>query len=135
MRKILDLNFSWKFSETFSEEMIRPGFDDSSFEKVDIPHTNKELPYNYFDEASFQFVSCYRKIFRVPQEAFEGKKHIFISFEGAANYSKVYLNGEFIAYSFYITYIFNASRYQTANVTKRVYQGVALFLTNSVNFG
>ena len=81
MRKITDLNFGWKYSETFSEEMIKPGFDDSSFEKVDIPHTNKELPYNYFDESSFQFVSCYRKVFRVPAEGFEGKKHIFISFE------------------------------------------------------
>lgn len=96
MRKILDLNFGWKFCESFSENMIKPGFDDSAFEKIDIPHTNKELPYNYFDESSFQFVSCYRKIFRVPAEAFEGNKHVFISFEGAANYAKVYLNGEFV---------------------------------------
>lgn len=96
MRKVTDLNFGWKYSETFSEEMIKSGYDDSSFVKVDIPHTNKELPYNYFSEEEFQFVSCYRKNFRVPKEGFEGNKHIFITFEGAANYAKVYLNGEYI---------------------------------------
>ena len=79
--------------ETFTEEMIKPGFDDGDFVKVQIPHTNKELPYNYFDEKIFQFVSCYRKTFRLPKDAFTGKKHIFITFEGAANYAKVYLNG------------------------------------------
>lgn len=96
MRKVTDLNFGWKYSETFSEEMIKSGYDDSSFVKVDIPHTNKELPYNYFSEEEFQFVSCYRKNFRVPKEGFEENKHIFITFEGAANYAKVYLNGEYI---------------------------------------
>ncbi len=96
MRKVIDLNFNWKYSEAFSEEMIKPGFDDTGFAEVNIPHTNKELAYNYFDEKIYQFVSCYRKSFRLPKEAFEGKKHIFITFEGAANYAKVYLNGEYI---------------------------------------
>ena len=54
MRKFIDLNFNWKFTESFTEEMTKPSFDDSSFEKVDIPHTVKELPYNYFDEKSYQ---------------------------------------------------------------------------------
>lgn len=96
MRKVIDLNFNWKYSEVFSEDMIKPGFDDTGFAEVNIPHTNKELPYNYFDESIYQFVSCYRKIFRLPKAAFEGKKKIFITFEGAANYAKVYLNGEYI---------------------------------------
>ena len=96
MRKVIDLNFDWKYSETFTEEMIKPGFDDGDFVRVQIPHTNKELPYNYFDEKIFQFVSCYRKNFRLPKDAFTGNKKLFITFEGAANFAKVYLNGEFI---------------------------------------
>ena len=96
MRQTLDLNFAWKFNEAFSEEMIKPGYDDAGFQTVDIPHTNKELPYNYFDESIFQFVSCYRKNFRLPKDAYNANKHIFLTFEGAANYSKVYLNGELI---------------------------------------
>ena len=95
MRKTIDLNFGWKYSESFTEEMIKPSYKDSDFRVVDIPHTCKEIPYNYFDEEMYQFVSCYRKIFRISEEEQAGKR-IFITFEGAANYSKVYLNGEFI---------------------------------------
>ncbi len=95
MRKTIDLNFGWKYSESFTEEMIKPSYKDSDFQTVDIPHTCKEIPYNYFDEEMYQFVSCYRKIFRISEDEQAGKR-IFITFEGAANYSKVYLNGEFI---------------------------------------
>ena len=80
MRKFIDLNFNWKFTESFTEEMTKPSFDDSSFEKVDIPHTVKELPYNYFDEKSYQFISCYRKQFKLPSEAFQNDRRIFINF-------------------------------------------------------
>lgn len=96
MYKQIGLNFNWRYSETFSEDMIKAGYDDGAFEVVDIPHANKELPYNYFDERSFQFVSCYRKKFTLPAYAFENGRRIFLNFEGAANYSKVYLNGKFI---------------------------------------
>ncbi len=95
MRKTIDLNFGWKYSESFTEDMIKPSYKDSDFQTVDIPHTCKEIPYNYFDEEMFQFVSCYRKIFRISENEQAGKR-IFITFEGAANYSRVYLNGEFL---------------------------------------
>lgn len=96
MYKTIGLNFDWRYSENFTSDMITADFNDSSFVSVDIPHTNKELPYNYFDERCYQFISCYRKKFTVPSFAFENNRRIFISFEGAANYSKVYINGEFI---------------------------------------
>ncbi len=94
MRKITQLNFGWKYSPEFSSDMISKDFDDSKFAIVDIPHTNKELPLNYFDEKSYQFVSCYRKTFDL-DKIVEGKRYI-LHFEGAAVYSKVYLNGQFI---------------------------------------
>lgn len=93
MRKTYPLNFGWKYSPSFSDDMIKKSFDDSKFETVDIPHANKELPLNYFDEKSYQFVSCYRKKFTV--EKAEGKRYL-LHFEGAAVYSRVYLNGKFI---------------------------------------
>lgn len=92
MRTIYPLNFGWKYSPDFSKEMTEPNYNDSEFETVDIPHTNKELPLNYFDEKSYQFVSCYRKTFDIKKN--KGKRYI-IHFEGAAVYSKVYLNGKF----------------------------------------
>ena len=109
MRTAHSLNFGWKYSPDFSEDMIKASFDDSKFQTVDIPHTNKELPLNYFDEKCYQFVSCYRKNFDIGKKA-KGKRYI-LHFEGASLYSKVYLNDEFIgeykgaynAFSFDIT--------------------------------
>lgn len=94
MRTVSPLNFGWKYSPSFSKEMTEINYDDSKFETVDIPHANKELPLNYFDEKSYQFISCYRKTFDIGKKA-KGKRYI-LHFEGAAVYSKVYLNGEFI---------------------------------------
>ena len=93
MRNRYPLNFGWRYSPSFSEEMTAAKYDDSGFETVDIPHTNKELPLNYFDEKSYQFVSCYRKAFDLKKA--KDKKYI-LHFEGAAVYSKVYLNDTFL---------------------------------------
>ncbi len=93
MRNTFALNFGWKYSPSFSEDMIKKSYDDSSFETVDIPHANKELPLNYFDEGSYQFVSCYRKKFNIKKA--KGMRYI-LHFEGAAVYSKVYLNDKFL---------------------------------------
>ena len=93
MRNTFALNFGWKYSPVFSEDMINKNYDDSAFETVDIPHANKELPFNYFDEGSYQFVSCYRKKFNIKKV--KGMRYI-LHFEGAAVYSRVYLNDKFI---------------------------------------
>lgn len=93
MRNVQHLNFDWKYSPDFKEEYLDPKFDYSKFETVNIPHTNKELPLNYFDETDYQFVSCYKKSFS--HKPVKGKRYI-LHFEGAANYSKVYLNGDYI---------------------------------------
>ena len=94
MRKRIGLNFNWKFSETFTEDMLKPSYGDAEFSHVDIPHTNKEIPYHYFDEKMYQFVCCYRKNFRLPAEAFENGRRVFLHFDGAANYARVFVNGK-----------------------------------------
>ncbi len=93
MRRILDLNFGWRFTDSFDAGMTDPAYDDSSFELVDIPHTVKEIPYNYFDEKIYQFVSCYRRSFDLDDEALDGEHRVVLRFEGAANYARVYVNG------------------------------------------
>lgn len=95
MRTVYPLNFGWKYSPEFKEEMVKKSFDDSKLLTVDIPHTNKELPLNYFDEKSYQFKSLYRKHFSLDGGKNEGKRYL-LHFEGAAVYSRVYLNGKFI---------------------------------------
>ena len=94
MRKVVNLNFGWKYSPAFDDEMLKKGYDDGSFEVVDIPHANKELPLNYFDERDYMFVSCYRKRFRLDKEDYEGKR-VLLHFEGVACRSLVYVNGKY----------------------------------------
>ena len=92
MAETVNLNYGWKYSADFKKEYLAADFDDKAFLTVNIPHANKEIPYNNFDEESYQFVSCYRKTLDVPAE-WKGKK-LILSFEAVANYAEVYVNGK-----------------------------------------
>ena len=93
-RKILSLNKDWKYTESFENSFIYPNYDDSNFKPVTVPHANKEIPYNYFDEKMYQFVSCYRRSIKLSKE-YENQC-IFIDFEGVMTYAEVYFNGELL---------------------------------------
>lgn len=94
MRELLRFNQDWLYLEHFEEAFIEPTFNDSDFANVILPHTNKEIPYNYFDENMYQFVSCYRKHFTVSKAS--KNKRVFLDFEGVMTYAKCYLNGNYI---------------------------------------
>ena len=57
------LNFSWNFIPSYSDDYLSKL--PSEAVKVNIPHTVKEVPYNYFSEQTYQFVSTYEKVFDV----------------------------------------------------------------------
>ena len=95
MRNVTPLNFGWRYTPSFSPEMVSPACPDGGWEQVDVPHTNKELPYNYFNEKDYQFVCCYRKTVDIPAERLANGRRQLLRFEGAANWAKVYVNGEF----------------------------------------
>jgi len=90
--RILPLNRGWRFSPTLTEGDFKREFDDSSFARVVIPHTNKVLPWHGFDEKSYEFTSVYRRRFKLPQAA-RGQR-VFVDFEGAMTASTVFINGE-----------------------------------------
>ena len=90
-RLVLPLNRNWRYSKSFVEGGHGREFDDSVFERVVIPHTNIRLPWHSFDDKSYEFVSLYRRRFRLPVEA-KGK-HVFIDFEGVMTASTVWING------------------------------------------
>jgi len=90
-RIVLSMNRNWLFSDRVREGAEREDFDDSGYEKVVIPHTNVRLPWHSFDEKTYEFVSNYRRHFRVPSEA--RGKHVFVDFEGAITASTVWING------------------------------------------
>ena len=79
------INDSWLFSESFKEKYI-DGAVDKSMAQVRLPHTTRELPYNYFSEEEYQCVSAYRRVIFAPNE-WRGKR-VLITFEGAAHYAE-----------------------------------------------
>ena len=85
------INNDWLFAEQFKDEYIL-GSIDENMKKVRIPHTTRELPFNYFSEDEYQMLCAYRKVIFAPHEW--AKKRILITFEGAAHYAEVFLNGE-----------------------------------------
>ena len=81
------LNFSWGFV---------PGFEEGYLEAlpkqkqiVDLPHTVKIEPVNYFDEKNYQGLFTYEKLFDLEDEL---PVHI-LRFEGAMLQFHLYLNG------------------------------------------
>jgi len=90
-RRVLPLNRNWRYSRTRVAGAQDRDFDDSAFERVVIPHTNVRLPWRSFDEKSYQFVSVYRRRFRLPPQA--RGQHVFVDFEGVMAASIVWLNG------------------------------------------
>jgi beta-galactosidase len=91
-RLVLPINRNWRYSPTLVEGAHAKDFDDSKFERVVIPHTNIRLPWSSFDEKLYEFISVYRRRFKLPPEA-KGK-YIFVDFEGVMTASTVWINGE-----------------------------------------
>ena len=89
-RIVLPINRNWRYSRTVEGAHARD-FDDSGFERIVIPHTNLRLPWHSFDEKSYEFVSCYRRRFKLPPEA-RGHR-VFVDFEGVMTASTVWING------------------------------------------
>src|SRR6201987_187605 len=90
-RLVLPINRKWRYSRTIVEGGHDKNFDDSKFDQVVIPHTNIPLPWHGFDEKSYEFVSLYRRRFKLPPAA--RGKHVFVDFEGVMTASTVWING------------------------------------------
>ncbi|MHB1022680.1 MAG: glycoside hydrolase family 2 TIM barrel-domain containing protein [Acidobacteriaceae bacterium] len=90
-RSILPINRNWRFHPSKVDGATSPTFDDSAFERVVIPHTNIPLPWHSFDDKDYEFVSTYRRRFRLLQSA--AGKRVFVDFEGVMTASTVWING------------------------------------------
>lgn len=90
MRKQLHLNFNWRYTPHFNADYTCTQFNDASWQRVDIPHSNVALPYNHFDEADYQIISCYRKQFTVDKS--EQNKQAYLTFHGVMLACEVYVN-------------------------------------------
>lgn len=80
----IPFNNGWLFTEDFDN-----GFENAA--AVRLPHTVKEIPYNYIDCKAYQMVCGYRKRFEAP-EGWRGKR-LLLRFDGAAHEAAVFCNG------------------------------------------
>ncbi len=90
-RVVLPINRGWRYKAEKVTGSELPDFNDSAFERVVVPHTNVRLPWHNFDDRLYEFVSTYRRRFRLPADA-QGKR-VFVDFEGAMTASTVWING------------------------------------------
>lgn len=60
--------------------------------KVNLPHANKEVPYNYFDEKMYQFISFYEKELWIEH----GNDREFLVFDGVMTAFNIFVNNVFI---------------------------------------
>jgi len=91
-RLVLPMNRGWRYSPSFVEGGHDVNFDDSKFDRVVVPHTNVALPWHGFDDKTYEFVSLYRRRFKLPPQA-RGQR-VFIDFEGVMTASTVWINGQ-----------------------------------------
>jgi len=92
LRRIIPLNHDWLFTDRPVAAAAGVTFNDKNFTRVTIPHTNKMLPMNGFDEKEYMFVSVYRRHFRLPREL--KNRRIFVDFDGVMTAARVFINGK-----------------------------------------
>ncbi len=94
-RLILPINRNWRYSPSNPDPtqaaVHARDYNDSHFDQVVIPHTNIALPWHSFDEKSYEFISLYRRPFKLPADA--AGKRVFVDFEGVMTASTVWING------------------------------------------
>ncbi|THK39540.1 glycoside hydrolase family 2 protein [Ensifer sp. MPMI2T] len=89
MRSVTSFTDSWTFSEGFATaDAGKP----LAGRTVSLPHSAVELPFNYFDETSYQRAFTYQKVLSWRAE-FAGRE-ISLVFDAAMADAVVYLNGE-----------------------------------------
>jgi beta-galactosidase len=88
--KVLTLNYDWDYTPSYKKTFVKT-FPKSV--KVNIPHTNIELPFNNFNEKDYQFVSSYQKVFEIKKVK---TKRYTLHFEGIMAYAEVYVNNELV---------------------------------------
>lgn len=91
MQQKVALNYHWLYKPDFTPADKNCTPETEGYEVVDLPHTNKLLPLNYFSETAYQFVSCYKKIQQIP-DSWRGQS-VFLEFEGVMLSCSVYCNG------------------------------------------
>ncbi len=98
-RVTYNFNPGWKFIREDVPDAVKPEFDDSAWAAVSTPHTwNDADSYRSFishssgDRNAFAGIGWYRKHFKLPASAKDGK--VFLEFEGLKQAGHFFVNGK-----------------------------------------
>ncbi|MGD1032483.1 MAG: sugar-binding domain-containing protein, partial [Opitutaceae bacterium] len=91
-----DLDFGWRFSMSASPIAMQPGFDDSGWRRVDVPHDwSIEGPFSqeYGDGNGFApgGIAWYRRHFQMNPS--ERGNRVTLELDGVYDHAEVWLNG------------------------------------------
>jgi beta-galactosidase len=96
-----NFNPGWKFIRQDVPNAEQPGFDDSQWTSVSAPHTyndvdsyNTLISHSAGDRGAWTGITWYRKHFKLPASAKEGK--VFLEFEGLKQAGRFWVNGKFV---------------------------------------
>jgi len=84
------LNNDWQFAFKLSNDFLT----NKKFPKVRIPHTVKQIDYNYINEKDYETVCGYKKYLKYDKSW--DKKRIFLCFDGVGHKTEVYLNNKLL---------------------------------------
>jgi beta-galactosidase len=98
-RVTLNFNPDWKFIKQDVPGANAPGFDDSKWDTVSTPHTYNDvdsyadfISHSHGEDHPYMGIAWYRKHFKLPESAKDGK--VFIEFEGLKQAGHFYVNGQ-----------------------------------------
>lgn len=83
----------WLFGGRLTDPAAtQPGFDDSGFDRVTVPHTVVPLSWRDWEPSTWEDVWIYRRHFDLP-ESFRDQR-VFVDFEGVLSAATPWLNGK-----------------------------------------
>lgn len=91
----LSLDRAWRFGGRLTPAALQPGFDDSGFERVTLPHSVAPLSWHQWTPAAWQDQWVYRKHFAIPPQ-FRGLR-LFLDFDRVMAAATPVLNGHALA--------------------------------------
>ena len=97
-RDVLNMNPSWRFHKGDAPGADAPGFDDSRWESVSLPHGIELLPPEGSGCVNYQGVAWYRKRFTAG-ENLKGRR-LTLYFEAVMGKCRVWVNGQLCAEHF-----------------------------------
>lgn len=93
-RVVEDLDSHWRFIRQDVADAQKPGFDDSSWSVIDLPHTWDNRDGEDGGDNYYRGVGWYRNHFTVKKHF--AKRRFFLKFDGGFSVADVWINGHFL---------------------------------------